>query len=104
MRLVVYVYALNEPIQGIILFRHLYSYPIKLGLDPAKPGFEDTSTKDESLDPSDAEFVDVIHTCGGVLGYAKPLGHMYVTRNFFSPEIRIACWLVCWLTGDSFLK
>lgn len=48
------------------------------GLDPAKPGFEDTSTKDDSLDPSDADFVDVIHTCGGTLGYAKPLGHMYV--------------------------
>lgn len=54
------------------------SYPIQLGLDPAKPGFEDTSTKDDSLDPSDAEFVDIIHSCGGTLGYAKPLGHMYV--------------------------
>lgn len=38
--------------------------------------FEDTSDNDSSLDKSDAEFVDVIHSCGGLLGYAKPLGHV----------------------------
>ncbi|XP_055308491.1 lipase member H-like [Sitodiplosis mosellana] len=46
------------------------------GLDPAKPMFEDTSDNDSSLDKSDAEFVDIIHSCGGLLGYAKPLGHV----------------------------
>lgn len=40
--------------------------------------FEDTSGPDSSLDKTDAEFVDIIHTCGGMLGYAKPLGHVYV--------------------------
>jgi Lipase len=28
------------------------------------------------LDKSDADFVDVIHTCGGFLGFARPLGHV----------------------------
>lgn len=73
----------------------------RLGLDPAKPMFEDTSDNDSSLDKSDADFVEyinfelltrcgtfainflyfthlfsIIHSCGGLLGYAKPLGHV----------------------------
>lgn len=43
------------------------------GLDPAMPWFL-TVTTDDRLDPSDAEFVDVIHTCGGVLGLILTLG------------------------------
>lgn len=58
------------------LIKSMDSVSIQLGLDPAKPMFEDTSTNDGSLDKSDAEFVDVIHSCGGLLGYAKPLGHV----------------------------
>ncbi|XP_031632237.1 lipase member H-like [Contarinia nasturtii] len=46
------------------------------GLDPAKPMFENTSDNDGSLDKSDAEFVDIIHSCAGLLGYTKPLGHV----------------------------
>ncbi|XP_055319678.1 pancreatic triacylglycerol lipase-like isoform X2 [Sitodiplosis mosellana] len=46
------------------------------GLDPAKPMFENMSDNDGSLDKSDAEFVDIIHSCAGVLGYTKPLGHV----------------------------
>lgn len=53
-----------------------FSVSIQLGLDPAKPAFEDTSDKDGHLDKSDAEFVDIIHSCAGLLGYAKPLGHV----------------------------
>lgn len=58
------------------LIKSMDSVSIQLGLDPAKPMFEDTSNNDGSLDKSDAEFVDVIHSCGGLLGYAKPLGHV----------------------------
>ncbi|KAL7036300.1 hypothetical protein ACKWTF_008772 [Chironomus riparius] len=46
------------------------------GLDPALPYFEDTSNTEIMLDSSDADFVDVIHTCAGVLGHDKNLGHV----------------------------
>ena len=38
-------------------------YDFFLGLDPAEPFFEGTETI-VRLDPSDADFVDVIHTDG----------------------------------------
>ncbi|XP_071451360.1 lipase member H-like [Hetaerina americana] len=43
------------------------------GLDPAAPLYSvnDTSTR---LDRDDADFVDVIHTCGGLLGFGAPIG------------------------------
>uniref|UniRef100_A0A8D8LSJ2 Inactive pancreatic lipase-related protein 1 n=1 Tax=Cacopsylla melanoneura TaxID=428564 RepID=A0A8D8LSJ2_9HEMI len=43
------------------------------GLDPALPLF--SSDPNGRLDPTDAEFVDVIHTCGGYLGFFEPCGH-----------------------------
>lgn len=49
------------------------SYFTKLGLDPAGPGFH--SAPDElSLDSQDADFVDVIHTNGGINFRAGELG------------------------------
>lgn len=47
------------------------------GMDPARPGFETPRFKDpkDRLDASDAKFVDVIHTCAGTIGFAKPIGH-----------------------------
>ncbi|KAJ4428052.1 hypothetical protein ANN_24066 [Periplaneta americana] len=45
-----------------------------LTLDPAKPIFEIKGLEDR-LDPSDAEFVQVIHTAGGFLSFLEPLGH-----------------------------
>ncbi|XP_044738783.1 phospholipase A1-like [Chrysoperla carnea] len=53
------------------------------GLDPAMPNFESAlipftsfiGLDDHRLDKSDAEFVDVIHTCSGILGYSKSFGH-----------------------------
>uniref|UniRef100_A0A6V7JJ22 phospholipase A1 n=1 Tax=Bracon brevicornis TaxID=1563983 RepID=A0A6V7JJ22_9HYME len=46
-------------------------------MDPARPGFESPIYKDQKdrLDPSDAAFVDVIHTCAGTLGFSRALGH-----------------------------
>lgn len=45
------------------------------GLDPAGPAF---SHQDQNLRlaPSDAEFVDVIHTNAGVYGMTSPVGHV----------------------------
>ncbi|XP_059481570.1 lipase member I-like [Neocloeon triangulifer] len=45
------------------------------GLDPALPLFSfDNAT--ERLADSDALFVDVIHTCAGLLGFDLPIGHV----------------------------
>ncbi|XP_065095338.1 lipase member H-like isoform X4 [Ochlerotatus camptorhynchus] len=55
------------------------------GLDPALPGFID-SEPDKRLDPSDARFVDVIHTCAGMLGHNKNLGHVDFYPNGGGPN------------------
>lgn len=44
------------------------------GLDPALPGFHMFASEKTRLDPTDATFVDVIHSCGGMLGFLQPLG------------------------------
>ncbi|XP_066598386.1 pancreatic triacylglycerol lipase-like [Prorops nasuta] len=44
------------------------------GLDPAMPGFHVFANEKTRLDSTDAIFVDVIHSCGGVLGFLQPLG------------------------------
>jgi hypothetical protein len=51
-----------------------------LGLDPAQPCFQ-ADDPDIRLDPSDADFIDVIHTNGRVLlkvglGLPQPIGEM----------------------------
>lgn len=46
-----------------------------LGLDPAFPGFDLlTPITGGRLSKGDADFVDVIHTCGGALGLLDPVG------------------------------
>lgn len=44
------------------------------GLDPARPAFEDCIGPENHLDETDANFVDVIHSCAGYLGFRKPIG------------------------------
>ncbi|CAG4961658.1 unnamed protein product [Colias eurytheme] len=48
------------------------------GLDPAGPCFSNVSL-DDRLDPSDADYVDVIHTNAGMLGIREAVGH----KDFF---------------------
>lgn len=50
------------------------SVAVIVGLDPALPLFL-TSDLEDRLDPSDAGFVQVIHTNGGFKGYLSPIGH-----------------------------
>ncbi|KAG8008572.1 Lipase member H [Nibea albiflora] len=49
-------------------------------LDPAGPQFTGTS-KENRLDPTDAQFVDVLHTDMDTLGFREPLGHIDFYAN-----------------------
>lgn len=69
-------HSLGAHTAGIIA-KHL-TVPGKIpritGLDPALPLYA-SAAKKWLLTPDDAEFVDVIHTSGGNLGFMDPLGH-----------------------------
>ncbi|XP_050561847.1 pancreatic triacylglycerol lipase [Spodoptera frugiperda] len=57
------------------------------GLDPARPLFElPLMPPNCRLDKSDAEFVDIIHTCAGIYGYAKSHGHADFYANSGRPK------------------
>lgn len=45
-----------------------------VALDPALPLFG-RSQSHERLDVSDAEYVEIVHTNAGYLGFTRPLGH-----------------------------
>lgn len=53
----------------------LYNTPRILGLDPAKPMFI-TVGSDRKLDPTDAQFVDIIHTDVLGRGMLRSMGHV----------------------------
>ncbi|XP_014472007.1 PREDICTED: pancreatic triacylglycerol lipase [Dinoponera quadriceps] len=70
------------------------------GLDPALPGFHMFASEKTRLDPTDALFVDVIHSCGGMLGFLQPLGKVDFYPNAGTaiqpgcccvPEVMEAC-------------
>lgn len=37
--------------------------------------FENSAGPESTLDKTDAEFVDIIHSCAGTLGYSEAIGH-----------------------------
>ncbi|XP_073985644.1 pancreatic lipase-related protein 2 isoform X2 [Rhodnius prolixus] len=55
------------------------------GLDPAYPLYHGAGPRGR-LDKRDAKFVDVIHTDGGELGFATPLGHADFYPNGGKPH------------------
>lgn len=63
------------------------------GLDPAKPMFEGNTKYEDQLDKGDAHFVDIIHTCGGVLGFSNSLGHVDIYPNGGTPSQPGCCCL-----------
>ncbi|XP_030060981.1 lipase member I [Microcaecilia unicolor] len=67
--------SLGAHIAGFV--GHMYNGQLGriTGLDPAGPLFKG-NPPDERLDPSDAQFVDVIHSDTDALGYKEALGHI----------------------------
>lgn len=55
--------------------------PVIVGLDPALPLFSIKKPKDR-LDVSDADYVEVIHTAGGSLGFDDPIGKADFYPNY----------------------
>ena len=51
-----------------------------IGRDPAGPIFEN-HLEENSLDKSDAQFVEVLHTDAGELGMIRPIGHLDIDLN-----------------------
>lgn len=58
------------------------------GLDPARPYFEYPPQENSGkLDLTDAEYVDVIHTCAGLLGFQEPIGTAdFYPNNGIAPQ------------------
>ncbi|XP_026318358.1 pancreatic lipase-related protein 2-like isoform X2 [Hyposmocoma kahamanoa] len=56
------------------------------GLDPALPLFAHLP-KEQILDPTDADFVDIIHTDAGIFGVNHPMGHAdFYPNGGISPQ------------------
>nr|XP_023025845.1 pancreatic lipase-related protein 2-like [Leptinotarsa decemlineata] len=74
------------------------------GLDPAAPLFEwpHIESLDEVLDPSDAEFVDVIHTNARHLGMVTPAGHVDYYPNGGEMQIHCLFWACSHLKSCEF--
>lgn len=69
-------HSLGAQISGFVgkhLIKNGYKLPIIVGLDAAHPGFSDLD-ESERLCPTDAEYVEAIHTNCGELGFETPIG------------------------------
>lgn len=69
------------------------------GLDPALPSFDHFKDADQRLDLTDAQFVDIIHTCAGTLGLFAPIGHVDFYPNGGTPT-QPGCQPTAELTGE----
>ncbi|KAJ8932824.1 hypothetical protein NQ314_014409 [Rhamnusium bicolor] len=74
------------------------------GLDPAAPLYEwpHIESLDDLLDPSDAIFVDVIHTNGRHLGMMTPAGHVDYYPNGGELQEGCAFWICSHLRACEF--
>lgn len=46
-----------------------------IGLDPAFPGFDHIIMFNDRISEDSGDFVDIIHSCGGILGILGAVGH-----------------------------
>ncbi|XP_075974764.1 pancreatic triacylglycerol lipase-like [Anticarsia gemmatalis] len=82
-------HSLGAHVMGIAAAKSNFTVDRITGLDPARPLFEYPLQEDDlaKLDPSDADFVDVIHTCGGVLGFETDTGTVdFYPNNGIPPQ------------------
>lgn len=70
------------------------------GLDPALPSFDHFKEANQRLDQTDAQFVDIIHTCAGTLGLFAPIGHVDFYPNGGTPT-QPGCQAASELTGEA---
>ncbi|XP_061706130.1 lipoprotein lipase-like [Cydia pomonella] len=79
-------HSLGAHVMGIAASKTKVTIGRITGLDPARPLFEFPKKPNAlSLDTSDAEFVDVIHSCSGVLGVQNPIGNVDYYPNRGTP-------------------
>lgn len=72
------------------------------GFDPALPGFHLFASDKTRLDLTDATFVDVIHSCGGILGYLQPVGKVDFYPNA-GTAVQPGCCCVPEVMGKKYL-
>ena len=77
--------SLSRPIYDL-LFAFVYAIHLS-GLDPAGPEFEECEDYCK-LDSSDSNFVDVIHTNGGVLGIMEQVISLMLLLLFLINPLR----------------
>lgn len=70
-------HSLGAHVAGFVGYKFIGKIGRITGMDPARPDFEVPILREskDRLDPSDAVFVDVIHTCAGTVGFVRPIGH-----------------------------
>ncbi|KAK9719586.1 Lipase [Popillia japonica] len=69
-----YIYSIMTNSSQFHLVGHSLGGHVSGSLDPAGPLFTLGNTENR-VDPSDASFVQVIHTNGGLLGFGSAIGH-----------------------------
>ncbi|KAL0838687.1 hypothetical protein ABMA28_016757 [Loxostege sticticalis] len=71
-------HSLGAHVVGIAAWRTSFIINRVTGLDPAFPIFEVPFLypPEERIDSACAAFVDIIHTCGGLMGFVRPIGHL----------------------------
>ncbi|XP_067009578.2 pancreatic triacylglycerol lipase [Anabrus simplex] len=77
-------HSLGAQLSGVAGNRLGGILPMITGLDPAAPLFGSESLANR-LDSTDAKFVQVIHTCAGLLGWKDPMGHVDFYPNKGEP-------------------
>ncbi|XP_063822578.1 pancreatic triacylglycerol lipase-like [Ostrinia nubilalis] len=80
-------HSLGAHVMGIAGYESEIKIGRVTGLDPALPMFENIQNQKTRLDYADAKFVDVIHTCGGVLGFWDAIGQAdFYPNNGKAPQ------------------